>query len=117
MQRIGKIINCDYPGCTEQIVVEAKTAKQVDDWDYRTVTYERTPEGWATVLTKDLCPKHYAQYRATLRDFWNPSTETDKFAEDMEAALTDDDILYTNMKGIKVTTPDGTVEARKKEDW
>ena len=160
MKQEGMLITCDYPGCDAQILLK-KTGTGETDGGWTTYDkYEDKPKDWGFERDqagelKDLCPDHYQCYQDAIAEFWQPVypahatqpmkpiatvTEAPEVAEESfpmpiqepsSDALSDDDILYTNMPEItndsevpvKVSGPDGVYigkirpNDKDQEDW
>lgn len=132
MQIEGKLVQCDYPGCSAQILLKKEGDKELDGGYTIVSQYEAKPDNWGFREGKDLCPDHFQYYQDMLNEFWNPvepahakSTGiSGELAADVEAdndvqEPKDDLILYTNMPemNVHVTGPTGTVDGHTKEAW
>lgn len=127
MKTDGRLVVCDYPNCTEQVMLRKVGVGEIDGGYTKFDKFEPMPEGWGYKDGKDLCPDHHQYYVDMIADFWNPiepahaaKNSAEELAEMLEAdnsVLAPEDILYTNMPEMnaKVNDPiDARVEG---EDW
>lgn len=114
MKRFGKVVSCDYPGCTECVLLEKIGTKELDGGTTIADIYETIPDNWGQVNSKDLCPDHWQYYQDAIAAFWDQPigkhavSDADELAEMLEAdnsivepELKNEDILYTNMAEMK----------------
>ena len=116
MKTEGKLVTCDYPGCSEQVMLRKIGEGETDGGYTRYDMYEPVPEGWGYKDNKDLCPSHHQDYLDMIQEFWDPTVpyeyveqpigkhapqEIDALAEMLEAdnsvvepELKDEDILH-----------------------
>ena len=124
MRTEGKLVTCDYPNCSQQVLLKKLGTNDLDGGFTQVTEYEKTPEGWGNVMGKDLCPDHYQASQDTLHDFWNPiepAHAAESEVPNYDMALKDEDILYTNTTDpsrmrVRVTGPTGTVEGSVEKD-
>ena len=134
MRTEGKLIQCDYPNCEEQVMLAKIGTKELDGGFTQVAQYEPLPEGWGCKDGKDLCPDHHQYYLDMIAEFWEPpvgkhaSQDIDELAEMLEAdnsvqepELKDEDILHDGSHVI-VKGPENVYVGKVKpndhdEDW
>lgn len=80
MEKIGKIIECDRPGCGETYFCKLESTGQTDGGYTKYHVYEEPPTEWGKIEYPldgqprmiNLCPRCGEDYARAFKTFWKP---------------------------------------------